>query len=65
MGIRYTKKDRVKTLSEEEREIEELSDLDIFITLLKKNAESRLDKLKTISGKTKSKLRTDLKLNNI
>ena len=65
MGIRYTKKDRVKTLSEEERGIEELSDLDIFITLLKKNTESRLDKLKTISGKTKSKLRTDLKLNNI
>ena len=65
MGIRFTKKDRVKTLSEEERGIEELSDLDIFITLLRKNEESRLEKLKTISGKTKSKLRTDLKLNNI
>ena len=65
MGIRFTKKDRVKTLSEEERGIEELSDLDIFITLLKKNAESRLDKLKTISGKTKSNLRSELNLNNI
>ena len=65
MGIRFTKKDRVKILSEEERGIEELSDLDIFITLLKKNAESRLDKLKTISGKTKSNLRSELNLNNI
>ena len=65
MGIRFTKKDRVKTLSEEERGIEELSDLDIFITLLRKNAESRLNKLKTISGKTKSNLRSELNLNNI
>ena len=65
MGIRFTKKDRVKTLSDEERRMDELSDLDIFITLLKKNAESRLKKLKTISGKTKTELRTDLKLNNV
>ena len=65
MGIKITKKDRVKTLSDEERRMDELSDLDIFITLLKKNAESRLKKLKTISGKTKTELRTDLKLNNV
>ena len=65
MGIKITKKDRVKSISKEDRYIEELSDLDIFITLLKKHAESKLDKLEIISGKSKSKLRTELKLDNI
>ncbi len=51
-------------LSKEQKVSEELSDLDVFITLLHKNGLNKLDVIIDESGKTKSKIRSDLQLKN-
>jgi len=64
MVVKMSRKARHMGLSKEQKVSEELSDLDVFITLLHKNGLNKLDVIIDESGKTKSKIRSDLQLKN-
>lgn len=63
--IKLSRKQRKDGLTKEQRLEEDVSDMDILITLFHKHLESKFEVYRIVSGRSKANAKSYLSLNNI